>query len=109
LREELIAWGADEQTIASAMAAASDPDFEVEPENWPALVLFMRCQTQWNVGGMGHRIGLNYAGVEVVARIGEQPLTVELFDALQLLEITTLNELSRRANGQATSRSRHLG
>jgi hypothetical protein len=47
--------------------------------------------------------------VEVVARIGEQPLTVELFDALQLLEITTLNELSRRANGQATSRSRHLG
>lgn len=91
------------------MEVSADQDFEVEPENWEAVVLFMRCQTQWTVGGMGQRVGLNYPGVECVARLSAVELTPDRFDQLQLLEITTVNELNKRAadNGKTSSRSRH--
>jgi hypothetical protein len=34
--------------------------FEVLPENWEAVQMFMRCQTQWRTG-MAGLIGLDYA------------------------------------------------
>ena len=71
----------------------------------------MRSQTQWIIGGMGQRTGLNYAGVESVARFSRVELTPELFDQVQLLELTVINELNRRtaSNGKTPSRSRHRG
>jgi len=33
--------------------------YEVWPDNWPALCLFMNCNTQWNVGEAG-AVGLKY-------------------------------------------------
>lgn len=37
-----------------------EPNVEVWPENWPALDLYMRYQTQWIQGAAGPA-GLNYA------------------------------------------------
>lgn len=105
------AWGVEADEAAGILAATAEPVFEVEPENWDALVLFMRSQTQWIIGGMGQRTGLNYSGVESVARLSRVELTPELFDQVQLLELTVINELNRRtaSNGKIPSRSRHRG
>jgi hypothetical protein len=81
------------------LATQAGQEFEIEPENWSAFTLFLRSQTQWNVGGMGTRTGLNYAGVEVVARLSGCELSPDVFDKLQLLEVSTLNELGKKANG----------
>ena len=85
----------EDEDAARVMEVNADQDFEVEPENWEAVVLFMRCQTQWTVGGMGQRVGLNYLGVECVARLSAIELTPDRFDQLQLLEVTTVNEIGR--------------
>lgn len=103
------AWGVDADEAAQLLAATADPVFEVDPENWDAVVLFMRCQTQWTIGGTGQRTGLNYSGVEVVARFSRVEFTPDLFDQVQLLELTVINELSKRAtHGKTPSRSRNL-
>lgn len=98
-----------DEEIARVMESQREEGFEVDPENWDAIVLFMRSQTQWIISGMGQRTGLYYAGVEAVARISGVSLTAELFDQVQLLELTTINELNKRtaSNGQTLSRSRH--
>lgn len=107
--EDLRAWGVDSEEAKKLLEDTSDPVFEVDQENWDALVLFMRCQTQWTVGGMGQRVGLNYPGVECVARLSAVELTPDRFDQLQLLEMTVINELNRRASsGKTPSRSRNL-
>lgn len=50
-----------------------ETEFEVWPENWDVWLFFMRAQTQWNYvsGGLGPavRVGMNFSGVEAVARI----------------------------------------
>lgn len=105
--EELAAdfaeWGIDDD---DALAAMSDPDFEVEPENWVAVCLFLRVQTQWTVGAMGHRVGLNYPGVEACARLSGVDLTPDLFAQIQLLELTVIGEQAR--HGKTAGRSRDL-
>lgn len=49
------------------MAAAiprPDPDFDVWPENWDAVRVFRRCETQWRYAGMGAvATGLDYTAV----------------------------------------------
>ncbi|MGE0289689.1 MAG: DUF1799 domain-containing protein [Bradyrhizobium sp.] len=56
------------------------------PESDPAVGLYLRCQTQWQYSGMGQRTGLNYAGVEAVARLTGAPESVEAFAGLQVIE-----------------------
>ena len=103
------AWGVEADDAAQLLAATADPVFEVDPENWDAVVLFMRSQTQWTVGGTGQRTGLDYSAVEVVARLSRVEFTPDLFDQVQLLELTVINELSKRAtNGKTLSRSRDI-
>lgn len=61
----------------------------VLPENWPAINLFLQCQTQWNfISGMSvQRTGLNYQAVESVMRLcyADQNQT-DLFNRLQVIE-----------------------
>lgn len=37
---------------------------EVWPENWPALQLFLKLQTQWHCDAEGHRVGLRYEAMQ---------------------------------------------
>ena len=45
---------------------AVDPWFEVDPDNWPVVMLFCDCVTQWRRGAMGEFLGLDYPGVQIV-------------------------------------------
>jgi len=59
---------------------------------------FVRLQTQWLVGGMGSRTGLNYPGVESAARLSGLEITPDLFGQLQIMEMTALKEMAKDGN-----------
>lgn len=68
-------WGASAEDLAMAeslMGQTADEDVDVcdvWPENWAAVQLFLQVQRQWVYAGMDlRRTGLNWPGIEVVAR-----------------------------------------
>lgn len=68
LSDQFRAMGAD---VAPEAASHEDEAFEVMPANWTALCIWLRCETQWRiVAGASAmiRLGLDYAGVDVVLR-----------------------------------------
>lgn len=80
-----------------------DSDFEVWPENWPALLIFVSVKTQWRIiAGMG---GASFQGIDYPALIEVIKLKVEkdqrsqMFDDVQLIELGALSELNRKKDG----------
>lgn len=88
--------------MAESSAEADEPEhqgFEVMPDNWPAWLLFVRCATQWRVAPMGGYIGLDYAAVDLVAKLGgvrRQRERFELLDDLRMIEAGALGEFERQ-------------
>jgi len=74
---------------------AIDEDFEVWPENWPVIVLFLAVNTQWRVGGMGGLIGLDYPAVDVVINRLDLKVDAECFAGLQIMEREIVREFNR--------------
>lgn len=70
--------------------------FEVWPENWPAVELFMRCQTQWRTGPAG-LLGLDYGAVLAMANLWSVEHVREVMSGVQIIEATILAQLSERA------------
>jgi len=64
-------------------------------ENWEVINWFLRIQTQWRVGGLGTLTGLCYSDVLSVGRLLEIPNLSEVFEDLQLLEITVMELLNK--------------
>lgn len=77
----------DAQTLDQLSNANAEPEvFEVEPENWDAVQLWQRIQTQWQRGDLNVKSGLRYEGVEFVAgKLGFE-LDEVLFTQIQLME-----------------------
>ena len=47
------------------------PSFDVWEPNWPAVLTFLQCETQWRTSGHMSgffRLGLDYAALDVVLR-----------------------------------------
>lgn len=66
--------------------------FQVWPENWPAVELFLRCQTQWRLGPYG-RVGLDYPAVLAMARLYRAKAIPATMEDLQAIEFTILSEV----------------
>ncbi len=66
----------------------------VWPENWDALDLFLKSQTQWrsSVGGI---TGLDYGGVLAIMGMYKYDDPVTVFEDLQVLEVTALRLLNK--------------
>lgn len=73
------------------MEARPPEHFEVWPENWSAVDLFLRCQTQWRMGIDG-RSGLDYPAVLAVGRLLRVANLPAVFDDLQVMELVILTE-----------------
>ena len=71
-----------------------EKDFEVWKENWPALELFLKVQTQWrsSIGGL---TGLCYADVISVGRLLKTPNLPEVFEDLQVLEMAVIRLMNK--------------
>lgn len=93
---DLAVMGADQSIIDAVLESSPTPDFEVLEENWPAVSMFMRLQTQWIVGGMGAFIGLNYQSVEFLFRIEGIEDQRELLADLQVMELAALQGLNTK-------------
>lgn len=72
--------------------------FPVWWENWPAVCLFLACQTQWRFQVAGARVlwqGLDYPAVRAAAAMLDQVMTPALFDDLRVMEGAALEALNR--------------
>lgn len=102
---ELQAWiASSEEDDDEANGAGQDDsedsgvEFLVWPENWTAVQLFVRCDTQW-VWTMGACLGLDYARVEAVMRISGIPRRrqSELLDEIRIMERAALPLINRKS------------
>ena len=89
------ALGASEEQIAAAQLEAIKHDFEVWEENWEAVMMFLRMQTQWNVS-MNGLIGLNYQALETLIRFYHVKEPVELFEKVQVIERAALVKMNTK-------------
>ena len=95
---DLKALGASEEQIAAAQLEAVKHNFEVWEENWEAVMMFLRMQTQWNVG-MSGLIGLNYQALETLIRLYHVKEPVELFEKVQVIERAALVKMNTKRAG----------
>lgn len=91
-------WNATEESLALAeqlreQQLGNPEDFELWEENWDHWLFFLKVSTQWVRAGLdGFMSGLNYAGVEVVAKAHGLRGKVwrACLDALQVIEEAVL-------------------
>lgn len=70
-------------------------DFEVLPENWASVQMFLRCQTQWRTTAAGV-CGLDYSAVQWVFRLYEVENPRELLEDLQIMEAAAIEILNKQ-------------
>ncbi|UXZ55831.1 DUF1799 domain-containing protein [Halomonas sp. 7T] len=85
-----------------AEAAAAEPDlFEVLPENWEAVQIFLRCCYQWRYRAMdGQREALDVKAVISVINLYQLPpeQQLERLDQVQLIETGAINFMNQPRN-----------
>jgi hypothetical protein len=96
--EDLRALNAPEDVIADLEKAQQSEDFEVSEENWPAVEMFLRLQTQWRVS-FGGLVGLDYVAVKWLFDVYAVDDHKEMLDALMIMERAALSALSEDADG----------
>jgi hypothetical protein len=77
-----------------ALPEVSD-DFEVWPQNWPAVEMFMRVQTQWRTA-MNGVIGLDYTALAWLLTLYEVKDQRSLLEDLQVMEAAALAILNKQ-------------
>ena len=78
-------------------AAPEEEHFEVWEENWEALMMFLRMQTQWAVT-MGGYVGLKYEvllGASGLMSLYDVENPREMLEELQVMEAAALSELNK--------------
>jgi len=70
-------------------------DYEVTPDAWPAVSMFLKVQTQWRVG-MGAVIGLDYGALRWCFELEEVENPRELLEDLQVIEGRVVEILLQR-------------
>jgi hypothetical protein len=77
-------------------------EYEVWPEHEDAVILFLRCQTQWRVGGLGV-VGLDYAVVLQVMDLYAVGDRRQALEDLQVME-SRAKELMNKAAEPKTAK-----
>jgi len=72
-------------------------DFEVWEENWLALEMFLRCQTQWRTT-MSGVLGLDYVAVAWLLKLYEAENTRALLEDLQVMEVAAMMVINSRSS-----------
>lgn len=84
---------APEQAAQTVERAASH--FEVYPENWPALTLFLRLSTQWRFRAQTPT-GLDYPSVLALLDVYGCEDRPDIFDRLRIMEQAAVAEFQKR-------------
>jgi len=63
-------------------------------ENWDIVGMFIKLQTQWNIGFSG-ATGLHYPSMEWLCRLYEVEDRVAMFEGVQIMEAEALSIMSK--------------
>jgi|TARA_R100001510_G_scaffold23703_1_gene20862 hypothetical protein len=86
---------ADAKAFGIVMPEPEAPEnFEVWPDNWPAVEMFLCCQTQWRTTQAGV-VGLDYAAVQWLFRLYEVKDQLAVFESLQVMEAAAVKILNK--------------
>ncbi len=96
--------GANEELLADAAAAGIElPEsvlkpkvYEVWPENWNTIEMFLRVQTQWRTTS-GGVIGLDYGVVLQMTSLCKSPDPLALLEDLYVMEVHARELLNKAA------------
>lgn len=67
--------------------------FEVEPDAWPAVEIFLKLQTQWIPNPAGGIMGLNYVAVSFVFDVYKIENRAEMLEDLRMIELGVLSKI----------------
>jgi len=67
----------------------------VWPENWPAVELFLRCQTQWRISING-RAGLDYSALLAMGSLYQIDNLSQVVEDVQVIEAEILIQGAKR-------------
>lgn len=70
-------------------------NYEVEPDAWPAVRVFLKVQTQWRTDS-GALIGLDYGAVRWVFDLLQIADPVDVLGDLQIMEATVVGAVNKR-------------
>jgi hypothetical protein len=88
---------ADIELILQINSLKTEPtDYEVLPENWQTVMLFLACQTQWRTGGMGGVVGLDYNVVFKMMQVYKIEDEKQQLEDLQIMEGAVLSKIAKR-------------
>jgi hypothetical protein len=68
--------------------------FEVHPENWATVEMFLRLQTQWR-STMSGVIGLDYSAAQWLFRLYEVQDQRALLEDLQTMEVAAMQVINK--------------
>ena len=71
-------------------------DFEVLPENWETVEMFLKIQTQWRASASGV-IGLDYNVMAWIFSMYSVKDQCQLFEGLQVMELAALATFSKES------------
>ena len=83
------------EAAAELIGSQSPKVFDVWPENWPAVELFMRCQTQWRTDN-GQRVGLINSELIGTGRLYQVPNLCRVMEDVQVIEREILEHGAQR-------------
>lgn len=69
--------------------------FEVWEDNWPALEMFLRLQTQWR-STMSGVIGLDYSAAQWLLKLYEVEDQRAMLEDLQTMEVAAMQAINKR-------------
>lgn len=93
--QELEALGAPDDYKREFKAAQGEDQLEVYAENWPALTVFLRLNTQWNIAE-GVARGLNYQSVKWVIEMYAPDQSIEVFEKVRVMEVAALEVMNSK-------------
>lgn len=90
--------GADQERIdALHDSERQEQPYEVLPENWPAVQLYLSVYGQFRMAASGHILGFDLNAVDIdIKRSGLEPTAQDWgkFKVLQQMTVTILNQRS---------------
>lgn len=70
-------------------------EFEVHPDNWATVEMFLRLQTQWR-STMNGVIGLDYSAAQWLFRLYEVQDERALLEDLQTMEVAAMQAINKQ-------------
>lgn len=103
LLEDLKAYGADASVLPERLT--KPVEFEVWPEHEEAVLLFLRCQTQWRTTSSGV-MGMDYGVVLQLMDLYAVEDRRQTLEDLQVMEARARELFNKAAEPKATSKPR---